>query len=92
MIYSGGQPGSAAVMPAEYVPDYRRVADDLRAKMISGVYPPGSKLPTKRALCVLYTVSTQTIDTAMVVLREGGWVVGRQGKGVWVADPLPPTP
>lgn len=89
MIYSGSQPGSS-VMPAEdYVPDYRRVADDLRAKMRAGTYPPGTKLPTKRELCDLYDVSTQTVDSAMIVLREGGWVRGRQGSGVWVADPLP---
>lgn len=88
MIYLGGQPGSS-VMPESYVPDYRRVADDLRSKMLAGEYAPGSKLPPKRELCALYGVSTQTIDSAMIVLREGKWVRGRQGAGVWVADPLP---
>lgn len=87
MIYSGSQPGSS-VMPAEYVPYYRRVADDLRAKMRAGEYQPGSLLPTKRELCDYYNVSTQTIDTAMILLREGGWVI-RQGARVFVADPLP---
>ncbi len=87
MIYLGSQPGSS-VMP-DYVPDYRRVADDLRAKMRDDTYAPGTKLPPKRELCAIYNVSMQTIDSAMIVLREGGWVRGRQGSGVWVADPLP---
>lgn len=91
MIYWAGQPGSSVVMPDAYLPDYRRVADDLRTKMRTGEYAPGSKLPSKRELCTLYGVSTQTVDTAMIVLREGGWVRGRQGAGVWVADPLPET-
>jgi len=89
MIYLGSQPGSSLMPDPDYVPDYRRVADDLRAKMRDGTYEPGTKLPPKRELCTIYQVSTQTIDTAMVVLREGGWVRGRQGAGVWVADPLP---
>jgi DNA-binding GntR family transcriptional regulator len=37
-------------------------------------------------------VSKQVIDTAMLVLREGGWVRGVQGRGVYVADPLPEQP
>lgn len=90
MIYSGSQPGSSA-MPDNYVPFYRRVVDDLRAKMRAGEYAPGSQLPTKRELCDIYNVSTQTIDTAMVLLRDGGWVI-RQGARVFVADPLPTTP
>jgi DNA-binding GntR family transcriptional regulator len=87
MIYSGGQPGSSA-MPADYQPLYRVVADDLRTKMSDGTYPPGSPLPTKRELCDEYEVSKQTIETAMVVLREGGWVT-RRGARVLVANPLP---
>jgi GntR family transcriptional regulator len=87
MIYSGSQPGSSA-MPADYTALYRVVADDLRAKMRDNTYPPGSKLPTKRQLCAIYEVSTYTIETAMVLLREGGWVT-RRGARVFVANPLP---
>lgn len=87
MIYSGSQPGSS-FMPADYVPLYRQVVDDLRAKIRAGEYPPGSQLPTKRELCEIYDVSTQTIDTAMVLLRDGGWVT-RRGARVFVANPLP---
>jgi DNA-binding GntR family transcriptional regulator len=89
MIYSGGQPGRF-VMPADdYVPDYRRVANELRTQIINGAYAPGSKLPTKRELCATFKVSAQTVDSAMIVLREGGWIRGRQGAGVFVANPLP---
>jgi GntR family transcriptional regulator len=93
MIYSGSQPGSSLTMPTDSVPEYRRVSDDLKAKMVDGTYPPGSQLPTKRELREQYApVSMQVIDTAMLVLREGGWVRGVQGRGVYVADPLPEQP
>ncbi len=70
-----------------YKPDYRRVADDLREQIRDGRLAPGAKLPTKREMCAHYAVSSQTIESAMLVLKTEGLVEGRQGKGVFVARP-----
>jgi DNA-binding GntR family transcriptional regulator len=64
---------------------YRAVVDAIRQKILSGEWPPGTKLPTKKQLAEEYESSTQVIDVAMVVLRTEGWVEGQQGKGVYVA-------
>jgi DNA-binding GntR family transcriptional regulator len=71
-------------MPA--VPDYQRIADDIRSKVRSGVLQPGDRLPTKRELAVEYEVSMNTVDRALLVLTTDGTVVGQQGRGVYVAD------
>jgi DNA-binding GntR family transcriptional regulator len=70
-----------------YKPDYRRVADDLREQIKDGRLAPGAKLPTKREMCAQYSVSSQTIESAMLVLKTEGLLDGRQGKGVYVARP-----
>jgi GntR family transcriptional regulator len=70
-----------------YKPDYRRVADDLREQIQDGRLQPGAKLPTKREMCARYDVSSQTIESAMLVLKTEGLIEGRQGKGVFVARP-----
>ncbi len=72
-------------MPA--VPDYQRIADDIRSKVRSGALRPGDRLPTKRELAVEYEVSMNTVDRALLVLTTDGTVVGQQGRGVYVADP-----
>lgn len=70
---------------------FHEVAADLRSKIRRGVYPAGSKLPTREQLCELYGVSTQTIDSAKIVLRTEGLIVDRRRAGTFVVDPLPPS-
>jgi DNA-binding GntR family transcriptional regulator len=89
MIYSGSRPGSSSVMPDPFIPEYQRVANDLRRKIRTDKYKPGDRLPTKRQLAETYGTSLPTIDLAMVVLKTEGWVRGHQGRGTYVADPLP---
>ncbi|WP_433117245.1 winged helix-turn-helix domain-containing protein [Micromonospora sp. CA-246542] len=60
--------------------------DDLRGKIKDGTYPPGSQLPSGRALADSYDVSHSTIQRAVATLREQGVLVGRPGRGVFVAD------
>lgn len=78
-------------MPAQppFRAEYLRVADDLRTRIAGGELAPGSKLPTIGQLAQQYEVGTTTIDSAMIVLRAEGWVRGHQGRGIFVADPLP---
>ncbi|MET0416971.1 MAG: GntR family transcriptional regulator [Actinoplanes sp.] len=51
---------------------YREVAEDLAARIRSGEYAPGERLPTYNELSDL--------------LQTRGLVVGPQGRGLWVAE------
>jgi DNA-binding GntR family transcriptional regulator len=73
-------------------PDRQRIADDIRARIIAGQYPPGSKLPTIRQLADTYRVSEEPVRTALRNLSVEGWIETQQGKGSFVVEELPPTP
>jgi GntR family transcriptional regulator len=70
--------------------DYERIVRSITEKIYSGILEPGQRLPTYRQLAQEYQVSVTTLQTALRLLRALGLVEGQQGKGVWVADPLPP--
>ncbi|WP_410810227.1 GntR family transcriptional regulator [Micromonospora sp. 067-2] len=60
--------------------------DDLLGKIKNGAYPPGSQLPSGRVLADEYDVSQSTISRAVATLRQRGVLVGRPGRGVFVAE------
>lgn len=60
--------------------------DSLWSKIKDGTYPPGSQLPSGRSLADEYNVSHSTIQRAVATLRERGILVGRPGRGVFVAE------
>ena len=45
----------------------------------------GDKLPSIVRLADAYEVSQTTVKTALLILRQTGLVIGRQGKGTFVA-------
>jgi DNA-binding GntR family transcriptional regulator len=64
---------------------YREIADDLRAKIRSGYYPVGSKLPSISELQEEYQVSgLNTIRAAQQLLAGEQMVEAQQGVGVFV--------
>ncbi|MEV4119841.1 winged helix-turn-helix domain-containing protein [Micromonospora sp. NPDC049645] len=65
---------------------YREVAEDLAARIKSGEYGAGERLPTYNELSDLYDVSVTTVQRAIIVLQTRGLVVGLQGRGLWVAE------
>jgi DNA-binding GntR family transcriptional regulator len=69
---------------------YRQIADDLRARIDSGEYPPDAQLPTKAELMTQYTASLATVDHAIDVLRGWGLVETRQGVGTFARRRPPP--
>ncbi|HEX6360797.1 GntR family transcriptional regulator [Actinophytocola sp.] len=72
------------------VPAYRQVADDIRARINSGEYGPGDKLPSEREMVDAYGVSRPTVRDAIGLLRSQGIVTAEHGKGVFVRR-LPPV-
>ncbi|MFC4592412.1 winged helix-turn-helix domain-containing protein [Sphaerisporangium corydalis] len=69
-------------------PGYLQIADELRGQIRSGALPPGQALPSIAQLCQRYEVSASVVKSAISVLRTEGFVIGQQGKGVFVRDPV----
>jgi GntR family transcriptional regulator len=63
-----------------------RIADDLRAKIETGEYPPGTQLPTYDDLAEGYLCSLAVVRKAVELLRQQGLVVTQQGKGSYVRE------
>lgn len=72
-------------------PFYRRIAADVRARVASGEWPPGHKLPSTAELVDFYkvqfgsaTLAPSTVRHAVGLLIELGELRGQQGLGVFV--------
>lgn len=90
MVNSAGLPGSS-VVPEPY---YRRILADIRGRIASGEWPPGTQLPSTRQLVDRYRQSlpaaglaTATVRRAIDLMLEAGELEGQQGVGVFVAEP-----
>ena len=70
---------------------FRQIADDLRALIASGALAPGSRLPSARQMMDRYDVASQTVQSAIRVLRSEGIVRSIQGRGTFVVDDLDPS-
>jgi GntR family transcriptional regulator len=68
------------------VPLYHQVYLILRENIRSGVYRPGTALPSETLLCNEFDVSRITVKRAMRDLVSDGLVVRQRGKGTFVAD------
>lgn len=59
--------------------------DALRVRIADGVWPPGTQLPSERALAAEFDLSHSTVKRALGFLHREGLLVGHQGKGHFVA-------
>lgn len=73
-------------------PLYVRIAMSLKARILAGTYPPGSRLPGEEQLTAGFGTSRGTIRQAVADLRAAGYVTSRQGSGTYVAAELPVEP
>ncbi|GAB3803492.1 GntR family transcriptional regulator [Micromonospora zhanjiangensis] len=72
-------------MPYEQA-EYRRIANEIEGKIRSGEMKPGEKLPSTSELADQYHVSLATVNRAFGLLHDRRLVIGRQGKGIYVAE------
>ena len=72
-----------AVVPPEKK-QYQEIGEDLRAQIIQGHYPVGSRLPPERNIAEKYGVSRTIVREALLMLELQGTVDIRQGSGVYV--------
>lgn len=63
---------------------FERIADDLRQQIREEKLRPGQLLPTQSQLMQMYKASSLTVQKAIRLLRNEGWVIARQGRGTFV--------
>jgi len=69
-------------MSFEYTPSkYAQVVAEIKRRIESGQYPPGSLLPSEHQLGTEFGVSRPTIVKSLSVLRQEGWISTEQGRG-----------
>ena len=69
---------------------YLQIADDLRARILSGELAPGEKLPPEHELQATYGgVSRDTLRKALGVLRSEGRIAAVRGQAWWVRAKAP---
>ena len=71
-------------MTSKIGPSYRRVADDLKARITAGEFPVGSPIPSTAKLVEHYGVSSTVARHAVTELQADGIVIGHSGKAVFV--------
>lgn len=76
----------------EWSPDghdwgYWEIADDVAARIRSGVLRPGDRIPSRSRLAAMYRVSLATVARAVTVLQAWGLVRGARGQAMYVVVP-----
>ncbi|WP_184675309.1 GntR family transcriptional regulator [Saccharothrix violaceirubra] len=63
-----------------------QVANALKAAILTKVFKPGDRLPSRAELAKQYDVAPMTVQSALRELRDDGLIVSRQGSGVYVRE------
>ena len=66
-------------------PIYEQIQTELRRLMLSGVLPPGSRLPSVRELAGQLAINPNTIQRAYNELEAEGYIYSVAGKGSFVS-------
>ena len=67
-------------------PIYEQIQTELRRLMLTGVLPPGSRLPSVRELAGQLAINPNTIQRAYAQLEMEGYVYSVAGRGTFVAE------
>jgi GntR family transcriptional regulator len=70
-------------------PAHQQIADDLRQRILDGVYQTGDKLPSESELMDDYGVSRIVIRQATEALQNEGLVIKKRGAGTFVREQRP---
>lgn len=66
------------------LPIYRRLAEELRRKIIAGEMPVGSRLPSEAELSRQLGINNRTLRKSLQILADMGLISQCQGKGTFV--------
>ena len=72
-------------------PPYRQIAEIIKRRILSGQYPPNTRIPTESELVEAFEVARTTARRAVGALRDEGFVYTVPQRGTYVAD-LPGAP
>lgn len=67
-------------------PIYEQIQVELQRLMLTGVLPPGSRLPSVRELAGQLAINPNTIQRAYRELEADGYILSVAGKGSFVAQ------
>ncbi|PRX49697.1 GntR family transcriptional regulator [Nonomuraea fuscirosea] len=65
-------------------PKHQQIAAAIRADIMAGRLSPGAQLPSTQQLVSQYTTANATVQRALSLLKDEGFLEGRPGKGVFV--------
>ena len=77
------------VDPADGDPPYEQIRTQIAVQVANGELPPGTKLPTVRALATTLGIAPNTVARAYRELESAGTIVGRGRKGTFVTPRSP---
>ncbi len=77
------------IEPSSAAPVYRRIIDQIKYQIASGVLRPGDRLPSVRELARRLPVNQNTVLKSYDLLAREGLVSRRQGDGTFVEDAPP---
>ena len=75
------------IQPIEPRRLYLQIADQIRALIATGEFPPGTRLPAERELAKRFGVSRPSLREALIALEVEGHVDVRPGSGILVTAP-----
>jgi DNA-binding transcriptional regulator YhcF (GntR family) len=67
-------------------PIYIQIAEHIRIDIVTGVYPPGERLPSVRELAAVAAVNPNTMQRAMSELEQSGLVSALRTTGRFVTE------
>lgn len=68
------------------IPIYIQLKEQIRLAVATGMYPPGSQLPTVRQLAVELRINPNTVSRVYSEMEREGVLATRQGKGTFVQE------
>lgn len=75
-----------SVSPADPRSITRQITDGIKMSIASGKLPVGAQLPSVRGLAEQLTINPKTVAKAYDELAGEGWLLARQGLGLFVAE------
>ena len=66
---------------------HRRIRAEVQARILSGEWPPGHRIPAEHELMAEYGCSRMTVNKALGPLTEAGLIERRRRAGTFVARP-----